>query len=138
MTQLAGRDKADRMARDSMNNGLLVMRASGKGFRLWFSISCAAALVGFVCGLVGLGGYGVKYARELHIPYVALLPISIGFGVIWVATFVVAVVLYRRRGLWLLAVAPVATFWPGVFALFAYAIASCVAHHPGNSGGCYP
>jgi hypothetical protein len=74
MTQLAGRDKAHRMGRDSMNNGLLVMRASGKGFWLWFSISCAAALVGFVFGLVGLGGYGVKYARELHIPYVALLP----------------------------------------------------------------
>lgn len=85
-----------------MDNGPLAVRASsGKGFRLWLSISFAAALVGFVSGLVGLGGYGVKYARGLHIPYVALLPTSIGFGAIWVATFVIAVVLYGRRGLWL-------------------------------------
>ena len=122
-----------------MNNGRFEMRtSSGKAFRLWLSIACAAALVGFISGLVGFGGYGVKYARDMHLPYAVLLPTSIGLGAVWAATLVVAVVLYRRRGLWLLAVGPVALFWPGVFALFSYAIASCVAHHPGNAGGCNP
>lgn len=122
-----------------MGNGSLTVRdSSRKGFRVWISLSCAAAVVGFVSGLVGLGGYGGKYVRDLHIPYAVLLPTSIGLGAIWLVTLVIAVFLYKRHGLWLLAAAPVAMFWPGVFALFAHAIATCVANHPGNAIGCYP
>ena len=122
-----------------MDDGPLALRtSSGTGFRVWISLSCATAVVGFVSGLVGLGGCGGKYVRDLHIPYAVLLPTSIGLGAIWLVTLVIAIVLYRRRGLWLLAVAPVAMFWPGVFALFAHAIATCVANHPGNAIGCFP
>lgn len=120
-----------------MNKGPALQAAvSENGFRWWLSLSCAVALVGFAAGLVSLGGYGGKYDRELHIPYNALLPTSIGLGAVWLATLVITVVLYRRRGLWLLALGPVAVFWPAVFALMAHAIATCVANHPGSAGGC--
>jgi hypothetical protein len=120
-----------------MNQGpALRTGASGNGFRWWLSLSCAVALVGFTAGLVSLGGYGGYYVRQLQIPYNVLLPTSMGLSAAWLATLVIAVVLYRRRGLWLLVVAPVALCWPTVFALLAHAIATCVANHPGNAGGC--
>jgi hypothetical protein len=73
-----------------MDDGPLAVRdSSRKGFRVWISLSCAAAVVGFVSGLVGLGGYGGKYVRDLHIPYAVLLPTSIGLGAIWLVTLVI-------------------------------------------------
>lgn len=112
--------------------------AESRVFVRWFFVAIAASVLGFAAGTVSLGGYGMAYARALHISYRVLMPASFCFATIWLSAFVFALVRYHRRGLWFLVCAPLALFWPIVAALLLHAVATCVAVHLSDSIACFP
>lgn len=122
-----------------MNNGTLAANGSDrKGFWIWLALSYAVASIGFISGLLDLGGYGQEYVRQLRISFVFLKHFSIVMGAVWIATALFATLIYRRRGFWLLVLAPIALFWPALYEIFARAIAACAASNSGNAIGCFP
>jgi hypothetical protein len=66
----------------------------------------------------------------------ALFPISLFFSFLWLVVVVVAMIVIRWRGLWLLVTVPGAIFWPAIAVLIVEAMANCQAQHPGSSIGC--
>lgn len=122
-----------------MNDGTLVASESGRQrFWLWLAFSSAVALIGFIAGLLGPGGYGGKYLRQLPISFVFTNYFSIGLGAVWIATALFGILIYRRRAFWLLVLAPIALFWPAVNEMFAHTIAACAVSNPGNAMVCFP
>jgi hypothetical protein len=96
--------------------------------------SLGLAILSFLTGLFGpLGGVGGPsyYAA-------ALFPISLFFSLLWLVVVLVAMIVIRWHGLWLLFGAPGALFWPAIILLLAGAITHCQAQHPGLIGGCVP
>ena len=94
--------------------------------------------MGFLLGVTGFAGYGASYTRALHIPYGMLWPSSVAFGALWLVALIVAIILYRRRGLWLLVPGPAALIWPTLGCMFLHAIATCALSNPANAAMCYP
>jgi hypothetical protein len=74
-------------------------------------MSATIAAAGF---WVGPGRFAV-YARGNGMPNAEALRLCTYFASAWVAWFVVSLLIYRRKALWLLLLAPFAILWPTMF-----------------------
>jgi hypothetical protein len=92
-------------------------RERRRGFALWLVVSLLVAATGFWWG----PGRWLAFAGPNDVPTSEILSLCIKIGWLWLATFVVAVVAYRRRALWLIVGAPFVLFWPVMWIFVARA-----------------
>ena len=83
-------------------------RDNSTGFRLLFVLSIILAILAF--GTAVIVGHRVDAYYGARVSY--------WFSAIWFVSFIIACILYRRRGLWLLIGAPLALFVPIYFEIF--------------------
>ena len=83
--------------------------------RFWIGI-CASAVIAAVGFWVGPGRW-LAYGGGNSLPDPETLRLCTYLAVAWLLVFLGAVPVYRLRSLWLLPLAPVATFWPVMFLL---------------------
>jgi hypothetical protein len=112
---------------------------AGKKVTPWLIVSMAISLAAFASGFASGFAGGIPVGGHL-ISSPAFLPISFVLSIVWFLITIVAVVVHRWRGLWLLFGAPGALFWPTILMLFVLAIGNCMANHPGVQWGgqCLP
>jgi hypothetical protein len=93
-------------------------------------VSLAMAFFAFRAGWITIGGHGPSLR---HNKYNALVLRSYVLTIAWLVTLVIALCIFRWRGLWLLIGAPLALFWPAVFVAFAFAMARAGRANAGRS-----